>query len=237
MSQREHRFIFDWRKSTWDYGLYLFIGLALLGHFICFYVFHVVYPTTTSLLPPSAQITVLNEDSPRDKTFLSWIEMNDPSKVSAPRFDSTIVHRLIPAYKPIFASLSPQLAAATHAKPPERSVPSIFSAESLLPMRVAPIESVEPHSFATQLEIGSTLKERTPVPLPLPPLSNLLSDATSLFIGVAPEGKPDYVFLRQSSGNQELDQEAERYIQTLKFVANSTRSWGVVNFRWGGPGK
>jgi hypothetical protein len=237
MSEREHRFIFDWRKSTWDYGLYLFIGIALLGHFLCFYVFHVVYPTTTSLLPPSAQITVLNADSPRDKTFLSWVEMNDPSKVSAPRFDSALVPRLIPAYKPIFATLSPQLVAATHSKPPERLVPSIFSAESFLPMRVPPIESAWPRSFATQLEIGSTLIKRTPVPLPHPPLSNLLSDATSLFIGIAPEGKADYVFLRQSSGDHELDQTAERYIQTLRFVADSARSWGVVTFRWGGPGK
>jgi hypothetical protein len=76
MSEREHRFIFDWRRKTWDYSLLLFIGIALLGHFLCFYLFHIVYPTTKSLLPPSAQITVLNADSPRDKNFLSWIEMN-----------------------------------------------------------------------------------------------------------------------------------------------------------------
>jgi TonB family protein len=237
MSEREHRFIFDWRKKTWDYSLFLFIGVALLGHFFCFYLFHVVYPTTTSLLPPSAQITVLNTDSPRDKNFLSWIEMNEPSSVSAPRFNSALVQKLIPAYKPIFATLVPQLALSTLSKPPERLVPSIFSAESFLPMRMQPVESAEQRSFATQLEIGSTLGERMPKSFPSPPLSNLLSDATSLFIGIDPSGEPDYIFLRRSSGNPELDQEAERFIRTLRFLANSARSWGVVTFRWGGPGK
>ena len=237
MLARENRFIFDWRKRGWDYSLFLFIGIVLLGHFVCFYLFHVVYPTTTSLLPPSAQITVLNPESPRDKNFLSWIEMNDPSKVSAPQFNSTLVSRLSPPYKPIFSTLSPNLAAATDTEPRERSVPSIFSATSFLPMRAQPVEIPDERSFATQLEIGSTLQNRAPVSIPTLPSTNLLTDATSLFIGVAPAGEPDYIFLRQSSGSHDLDAQADRFIRTVKFVSGSARTWGTVTFRWGGSGK
>jgi len=235
MLVHEHRFIFNWHRSSWDYRLAFFIGLALFGHVLCFYVFHIVYPRTTSLLPPSAQITVLNPNNLRDKSFLSWIEMNDPTQVSAPRFNSTLVPQLIPPYEPIFSTLSPELIPSLPSPPQEQGVPSIFSAESLLPMRTRPVEAANQQFFPSRLDISSTLDKRTPASLPPLPTTTLLSEPTSMFIGVSPEGNTNFVFLRQSSGNHDLDQKAEQFIHTVKFLPHPVQSWGVVTFRWGGP--
>src|ERR1700759_4658078 len=107
MSLPDARLIFDWQKGRWDYRLPVLIGISFLGHIFCFYLFHVVYPTTTSLLPPSAQITVLNPNSSHDRRMIDWIEVNDPATLSAPRTDPNLVAKLTPRYKPSFSSLTP----------------------------------------------------------------------------------------------------------------------------------
>ena len=131
MNQQEARFIFDWRKSQWNYRLpVLPVGISLFGHIFCFYIFRVVYPTTTTLLPPSAQVTVLDPNNPQDKSLLDWVEMNNPANVSAPRFDPRLVAQLTPQYKPIYSSLSVELKPSDSPEAPrEQGIPSIFSPE------------------------------------------------------------------------------------------------------------
>src|ERR1700674_4097595 len=120
MNQQEARFIFDWRKSQWNYRLPVLIGISLFGHIFCFYIFRVVYPTTTSLLPPSAQVTVLDPNRPQDKSMLDWVAMNNPAIVSAPRFDSGVITQVLPRYKPIYSTFSVELKRSDSAKPQDQ---------------------------------------------------------------------------------------------------------------------
>jgi hypothetical protein len=234
MNQPETRFIFDWQKNRWDYRLPVLIGISLFLHIFCFYIFHVVYPTTTSLLPPAAQVTVLDPARPQDKSLLDWVAMNNPANVSAPRFDSRILAKVMPRYKPIYSSTPVDLKRSDSVKPQEQGIPSIFSPETLLPMRALPSEESSPKIFSTRFEIASTLQSRAPVSLPPLPVSLALSEPTSIFIGVNPEGEADYVFLTQSSGNGALDQKAEEFTRMVKFKTGSAHAWGMVTFRWGG---
>jgi hypothetical protein len=234
MNQPEARFIFDWRKGRWDYRLPVLIAISFFAHIFCFYIFRVVYPTTTSLLPPSAQVTVLDPNRPQDKSLLDWVAMNDPANVSAPRFDSRVIAQVTPRYKPIYSTLSVELRRSDSAKTQEQGIPSLFSAETLLPMRSQPQEVAAPKTFPTRLEIASTLQSRAPALLPALPTSSALSEPTSIFVGVSPEGQADYVFLTQSSGNGPLDQRAEDFIRTVKFKPDANRNWGVVTLHWGG---
>ena len=158
MSQQEACFIFDWRRSRWDYRLPLLIALSLFGHVFCFYVFHVIYPTTTALLPPSAQVTVLDPNNPQDRSLLDWIEMNNPANLSAPRFDPGLVAQLTPQYKPIFSSLSVELKAFGSSGPRDQGIPSIFSPEVLLPMRSRPAQTPPTKMFSSRLEIAPLCK-------------------------------------------------------------------------------
>jgi hypothetical protein len=234
MSQPEARFIFDWRKRPWDYRLPVLVAISLFAHIFCFYVFRVVYPTTTTLLPPSAQVTVLDPNRPQDKSLLDWVAVNDPANVSAPRFDSRVIAQVTPRYKPIYSTLSVELRGSDPAKPQEQGIPSLFSAENLFPMRSQPQEGAAPKTFPTRLEIASTLQSRAPASLPTFPTSSALSEPTSIFVGVNPDGEADYVFLAQSSGDGPLDQKAEDFIRTVKFKPDSHRNWGMVTLHWGG---
>ena len=234
MNQPEGRFIFDWRKSPWDYRLPVLIAISFFAHLFCFYIFRVVYPMTTSLLPPSAQVTVLDPNRPQDKSLLDWVAVNDPAKISAPGFDSKVIAEVAPRYKPTYSTLSVELKGSESARPQELGVPSLFSAETLFPMRSQPQEGEAPKPFRSRLEIASTLQSRNPISLPAIPSSSALAEPTSIFVGVSPEGEADYVFLTQSSGTGALDQKALDFIRSVKFKPNSNRDWGMVTLHWGG---
>ena len=233
MNQPEARFIFDWRKSHWDYRLPVLFAISLFVHIFCFYIFRVVYPTTTSLLPPSAQVTVLDPNRPQDKGLLDWVDMNNPAIVSAPRFDSGVINQVLPRYKPIYSALSVELKRSDSAKPQDPGIPSLFSAETLLPMHSQHEEQHELTTFPSRLEIASTLQPRTPEVLPALPARSVLSEPTSVFVGVDPAGEADYAFLMQSSGNGSLDQKAEDFIRSVRFKPSPIRNWGVVTLHWG----
>jgi TonB family protein len=234
MNQQEAPFIFDWRRSQWDYRLPVLIAISLFGHIFCFYIFRVVYPTTTTLLPPSAQVTVLDPNNPQDKSLLDWVEMNNPANVSAPRFDPRLIAQLTPQYKPIYSGLSVDLKPADSSALHEQGVPSIFSPETLLPMRSRPMDAVPKRAFSSRLNIASTLQARVPDSLPSLPIASTFSEPTSIFIAVNPAGEVDFVFLTKSSGTGQLDQRAEDFVRALKFKPGPHRDWGVITLHWGG---
>ena len=234
MNQQAARFIFDWRKSQWNYRLPALIAISLFGHIFCLYIFRVVYPTTTTLLPPSAQVTVLDPNNPQDKSLLDWVEMNNPANVSAPRFDPRLVAQLTPQYKPIYSGLSVELKPFDTSGPVEQGIPSIFSPETLLPMRSRSKEAAPVKMFQSRLDIASTLQPRVPESLPALPTASALSEPTSLFAGINPAGEVDFIFLRQSSGTGQLDQKAADFIRKIKFKPGPRRDWGVITLHWGG---
>jgi hypothetical protein len=80
------RLIFDWAPHRWNQPLIGFLGVSLLVHFAAFYLFQIVYPTTNSLLPPTAQVSVLNPKNQDDHRILDWVELHDPSTLNAPKF-------------------------------------------------------------------------------------------------------------------------------------------------------
>jgi len=234
MNPPEARLIFEWPKSRWDYRLPVLIALSLFAHIFCFYIFRVVYPTTTSLLPPSAQVNVLDPNRPQDKDLLDWVATNNPANVSAPRFDSRMITQVIPRYKPTYSTFSVELRRSDTAKPLKQGIPSLFSAETLLPMRSQPHEEPALKTFPTRLEIASILQSRAPAHLTGLPTSSSLSEPTSIFVGVDPAGEVDYVFLTQSSGNGPLDRKAVDFIRSVRFKPDPNRHWGVVTLHWGG---
>jgi hypothetical protein len=234
MNQPEAGFIFDWRKSHWDYRLPVLIAISFFAHIFCFYIFRVIYPPTTSLLPPSAQVTVLDPNRSQDKNLLEWVAMNNPANVSAPTFDTRLITQVVPPYKPIYSTLPVELKRTDPVKPQDQGIPSLFSVETLLPMRSQPQEGSAMRSFPTRLEITSTLRPRAPPFWPALPASSALAEPTSIFLGVDPEGKADYAFLTQSSGSGPLDQKAEDFIRSIRFKPDANRTWGMATLHWGG---
>jgi hypothetical protein len=225
--------IFDWQKASWDYRLPVLIGLSLAGHILCFYLFHVVYPPTTSLLPPAAQVSVLNPKVPEDRALLAWVDVNNPASVSQPDFRRDLVKQLAPRYRPSFAESAPAILPLKSPTDAADQFPSLFQTETLSAIRRPPAAPATPFEFKTRIDLEPALQNRAPCQLPTPPAAAALVEPTTLFVGVGPDGKVEFAFLHRSSGSDELDRTAEIYVQALNFAPAVERSWGLVHVRWG----
>ena len=204
----------------------------MLAHFAAFYLFHIVYPTNNSLLPAAAQVSVLNPKNPDDHRILDWAELHDPSTLSTPKFRNDLVPDLVPRYRPSFSAISP-----SPLPEPQSTVslpnPSLFSAESLFSLRRKPVIGPVERSFATRLEFGNNLQNRHPIFSGSLPTASEVLEPSTFFVGVNREGKVEYLFLWQTSGNDRRDSEAERFLRQIQFASGSSTAWDLAKFRWG----
>jgi hypothetical protein len=228
------RLIFNWTPQPWNRPLLGFLAASLLVHFAAFYLFHIVYPTTNSLLPAAAQVSVLNPKNPDDHRILDWAELHDHSALITPKFRNDLVPDLVPRYRPSFSTISPgPLPEPQSTVSSPRSSPSLFSAESLFPLREKPVISPVERSFTTRLEFGHNLQNRHPTFSSSPPPASEVLEPSTFFVGVNREGKVEYLFLWQTSGNDRRDSDAERFLRQIQFEAGSSTTWDLVKFRWG----
>jgi hypothetical protein len=226
--------IFDWTARRWNQSLLGFVGASLLVHFVALYLLHVVYPTTNSLLPPTARISVLNPKNPDDHRILNWVELHDPSTQTAPKFRGDLISNLVPRYRPSFSAISPEpLPAPQPTISLKTASPSLFSAENLLPLRSRPSIVPIKRTFLTQLEFGSALEARQPEWTgPAPAASEMLEPCT-FFVGVGQAGQIKYCFLWQTSGSQSRDSQTEQFVRQIRFRRSNSFTWGIITLRWG----
>jgi hypothetical protein len=80
LAQHPGGLLFGWEKPRRRKAAiagFLFASAAL--HALCFYLFQVVYPPAISLLPPPAQVSVIAPTNPEARTFLNWLNAEDPA--------------------------------------------------------------------------------------------------------------------------------------------------------------
>jgi hypothetical protein len=228
------RLIFDWTPYRWNQPLIGFLVASLLIHFAAFYLFHIVYPTTNSLLPPAAQVSVLNPKNTDDHRILDWVELHDPSTLSAPKFRNDLLPDLVPRYRPSFSTISPgPLPGSQPTVSTRTSRPSLLSAESLFPPRSNPTIGPIERSFVTRLDFGNNLQSRHPTFSGSPPTATEMLEPTTFFAGVNREGKIEYLFLWQTSGNDRRDEQAEEFLRQIHFQPAASIAWDLIKFRWG----
>jgi hypothetical protein len=226
--------IFDWDRGRWSGRLLWLIVFSLCLHFAGLYVFHVVYPSTTSLPPPAAQVSVLNPQNPQDRRLLDWVDLNDPSSISAPRVDESLVVKLVPSYRPTFSDETPEIGKSqASGSAQEAATPSLFTPDNLFPRQIRPAPVEQKTSFVSHLEFGPALKSRRPATTGRLPASQRLSEPTTFFAGISKEGEVTYLFLWRSSGSDQLDHLAEESLKRLKFQPANTETWDTISFHWG----
>jgi hypothetical protein len=226
--------IFDWTPHRWNQPLIGFLAASLLVHFAAFYVFHVVYPTTNSLLPPTARVSVLNPKNSDDHRILNWVELHDPSTLTTPKFQNDLVPNLVPGYRPSFSTTAPGPLADPQPSVSLRTPnPSLFSAETLLPLRGQPTITPIKRSFLTRLEFGNNLQTRQPVFSGSPPTASEMLEPCTFFAGVNPRGEIEYLFLWQTSGNDRRDTQAEQFVRQIHFLGTPKSTWDLITLRWG----
>ena len=189
-------------------------------HALCFYIFQVVYPPTISLLAPPARVSIIAPSSDEARTFLNWLEAEDPALASQTQRPVGARAFQLPklAHIPSYTNAPPRL----NEMPPlalKQSAPSAMPPE---PVPTAPaLNPPSPRVALTTLSFSEMLRE---LPISQPDLkfhasSREAPESARFRIAVDSAGVVRHCFLEHSSGDPALDEQARHHLALCRFAA------------------
>lgn len=208
-------------------------------HAFCFYLFQVVYQPTISLLPPPAQVSVIAPTSDEARTFLNWLDAEDPALASQTQRPADARAFQLPrlAHVPSYIAVPPKLKEL----PPPPVVRSFPSSMPPGPVPITPTANPPPLIAPTTLSFSDALRDLQ-VSHPDLKFRASLREApqnASFRVAVDSSGVVRYSFLEQSSGDPALDEQARRFLALCRFpdgkgkIANTGLTWARANFDFG----
>jgi hypothetical protein len=236
--------VFGWEKpgrGKWTIAGFVLASLGL--HAIGFYVFQIVYPPAVALLPPPGRVSLIAPNSDEGRLLLRWLEAEDPALASTtqPPPDAksltlpTIQHA--PSYlgrQPALRDLPPappalRIPSAHPPAPVERSSNPAQAITKIVPTRIRfspELDSLIPPQ-APELKFNATSHE-SPQP-------------AEFRIAVNENGEVRHCFLKTSSGDPALDEQARKYLALTRFPAVrhppsptlASLTWGTATLEWG----
>jgi hypothetical protein len=236
--------VFDWSPPRGrKVSLISFIAASAALHAFCFYIFQIIYPPTVALLPPPARVSIVAPNSEEGRLLFRWIESEDPALVSTTQrppeagFPAPPKPEHVPSYltrQPALKEVPPY--------PPDLRVPS-SQPPGPVPL---PRTSVPAAAGITP----TTLKVFSPTELLgapiIPPLRfNTSSEeppqSAEFRIALGPGGDVRYCFVKTSSGDSALDEQARRHVLLCRFPAIANRKsqienslvWAIATIEWG----
>lgn len=217
-----------------------FLLASGVSHALCFYLFQVVYPTTISLLPPPAQVSVIAPTSDEARRFLDWLNAEDPALASQTQRPAEARAFQLPKLEhvPSYIAVPPQLKEL----PPHRVVHSAPSAMPPAPVPVAPAANPPlPVVAPTTLAFSGALRD-LPVAHPELKFHASVREAPQnarFRVVVDSLGAVRYSFLEQSSGDTALDEQARHYLALCRFQGGAGETsghgltWATASFQFG----
>ncbi len=212
--------LFRWepqRQRKLAIGGFLFASALL--HALCFYLFQVVYPPAIALLPPPAQVSVIAPTSPEARSFLSWLDAEDPALASQTQRSPEARAFQLPklAHIPSYQAVPPRL----KEMPIRRADEVIPSAMPPAPVPLAP--AAAPGSSAPAPSILLFADGLDDLSVTHPALKFIAStrdapESARFRIAVDSLGAVRYVFLEQSSGDTSLDEQARFFLALSRFA-------------------
>jgi hypothetical protein len=201
-------------------------------HALCFYLFQVVYPPAISLLPPPAQVSVIAPTSDESRTFLNWLDAEDPALASQTQRSVDARAFQLPklAHIPSYLAVPPKL----RELPPQRMSAAAPSAMPPAPVPVPPAKNSAPPRQARTVWIFSDgLLEQTVTHPELKFRASFRDAPESPRFRVAVDslGMVRYSFLEQSSGDAALDEQARHYLALCRVaLGGSTEKGGALTW-------
>lgn len=231
--------LFRWerpRQRRFAIAGFLLASAAL--HALCFYVFQVVYPPAISLLPPPAQVSVIAPTSQEARTFLNWLNAEDPALASqtlrSPDARAFQLPKL--AHVPSYLSVPPRLKEL----PPPRVVLQAPAAMPPAPVPEAPAAQPIPPAVApTSLNFSDPLHDLLVAhpDLKFRASSREAPQSARFRLAVDSLGVVRYTFLEQSSGDAALDAQARHDLALSRFQMGSRTTqdlvWATATFEFG----
>lgn len=210
-----------------------FILVSLLAHTATFFLFQIVYPQHLTLPPVSPQVTLLMPDSPEREALLRWVAAEDPSLVAASA-GAEPLGLLQLEYHPSYAAL----------RTPPRSVPDPAERQEPPPsplsihpgsLAAAPEASSPRSPVATTVLLSGSLRARKLVSTDLPTVhATAPLQPAQFLLALTPRGEAQFAFLQHSSGDEQADAAAARWLAGAVFSAGEPALvWGLATVRWG----
>jgi hypothetical protein len=220
-----------------------FLGAAAIAHAVCFYIFQIVYPPAVTLLPPPARVSVISPLSEEGRSFLRWIDAEDPALASATQRPAEGKLRTLPKLEhvPSYLAEEPALKEA----PPFTIEPPALSSQPPAPVPIPSRPSVPAVAKApTHVFFSKELDNLGEAVLPSPHFAASSTEPPQSMrfrIAVSPMGEIRYCFLLNSSGDSSLDEQARQRLARSRFPARAMTEerggqslvWGVAIIEWG----
>jgi hypothetical protein len=185
----------------------------------------VIYPQTISLLPPPARVSIIAPTSGEARTFLNWLEAEDPALASQTQRPAEARAFQLPklAHVPSYVAVPPQLKEL----PPRK--PEHFEPSAMPPGPVpASVEAPPPPPVVAPSTIAFS-EELRGLPFTRPalnfhPSSREIPQSARFRVAVDRAGIIRYALLEESSGDAPLDEEARRALALCRFDGAATLS-------------
>lgn len=235
--------LFEWTAPK---GEKFLITAFLLGsvfvHILAFYVFRIIYPPAIAVLPPPARVTFIGSNSEEGRTFLRWIESEDPALASATVRPPEAKLRALPklAHVPSYMVQDPRL------KDPPAMQGAVTSSDAF-PPGPAPMTRQPEQPWpktATRALFSDDLSAFGQPQFAPPQFSSSSAESPENMqfrIAVNRSGEIRFCFRLHSSGDARLDEQARLWLIRSRFPTRSENTkgdeekltWGVATIEWG----
>ncbi len=239
LAQPPGSLLFRWeRPRRRRFAIIGFLLASAALHALCFYLFQVVYPPAISLLPPPAQISVIAPTSREARTFLNWLNAEDPALASQTQRSADARAFQLPklAHVPSYLSVPPMLKEL----PSPRVVRHVPAAMPPAPVPDAPApKPIAPVVAPTVLYFSDPLRDLVVAhpDLKFRASSREAPQSARFRLAVDSLGVVRYTFLEQSSGDAALDAQARHDLALSRFQMGTRPLrdlvWATATFEFG----
>ena len=236
--------LFEWpSRHNVHLALPLMLILSFLLHAASMFLFHAALPDSNGTSERAASVNYILPGSAEAAKLAPILAGSDPALFSSAEVGPNVWNLPKTAYVASFDEETPDLKPLPSPGPAEFLPPD----PGTMPVTVGPVVPKAPPlrelAPPTTVEFGGGLEKRTWTP----PEGFKFSDVSALtqqgrapaefLVAVSPDGLPLHFFPQQSSGDENLDRAALRYLAGCRFApapAETDPAWGTARFVWGG---
>jgi hypothetical protein len=236
--------LFEWpSRHNVHLALPLMLMLSFALHAASMFLFRATFPRSNGSSERIASVTYILPESPEAAKLAPILAGSDPALFSSADVGPNVWNLPKMAYVASFDEETPELKPLPPPGPSEFLPPDPGTAPVTVATIIPRATSVPQPAPATTVQFGGGLEKRTWTP----PEGFKFSDVTALtqqgrapaefLVAVAPDGLPLHFFPQHSSGDENLDRAAIRYLAGGRFApapSETEPTWGTALFLWGG---
>ena len=236
--------LFEWpSRHNVHLTLPLMLMLSFVLHATSMFLFQASFPRANGSAERIASVTYILPASPEAAKLAPILAASDPALFSSADVGPNVWNLPKTAYVASFDEEIPDLKPLPPPGPSEFLPPDSGPAPVTLATIVPKATPVPQPAPPTIVQFGGGLEKRGWTP----PEGFKFSDVTALtkqgrapaefLVAVSPDGLPLHFFPQYSSGDENLDRAALRYLAGCRFErapSESEPAWGTALFLWGG---